>query len=61
LQGNKLTGPIPKAVFNLSSLLTLMDLRDISFFGSIPDEISALSKLRILLMRGNYFSGIIPN
>jgi len=61
LQGNKLTGPIPKAVFNSSSLLTLMDLRDNSFFASIPDEISALSKLRILLLRGNYFSGIIPN
>jgi Leucine-rich repeat (LRR) protein len=61
LQGNKLTGPIPKAVFNSSSLLTLMDLRDNSFFGSIPDEIGALSNLRILLLRGNYFSGIIPN
>jgi Leucine-rich repeat (LRR) protein len=60
LQGNKLTGPIPKAIFNSSSLLTL-DLRDNSFFGSIPAEIGALSNLRILLLKGNSFSGIIPN
>jgi Leucine-rich repeat (LRR) protein len=60
LQGNKFTGPIPKVVFNSSSLLTL-DLTDNSFFGSIPDEIGALYNLRILLLRGNYFSGIIPN
>jgi Leucine-rich repeat (LRR) protein len=60
LQGNKLTGLIPKAVFNSSSLLTL-DLRDNSFSGNIPDEIGALSNLRILLLRGNNFSGIIPN
>lgn len=60
LQGNKLTGPIPKAIFNSSSLSTL-DLRDNSFFGSIPDEIGALYNLRILLLSGNFFSGIIPN
>jgi Leucine-rich repeat (LRR) protein len=60
LQGNKLTGLIPKAIFNSSSLLTL-DLRDNSFSGSIPVEIGALSNLRLLLLRGNNFSGIIPN
>jgi Leucine-rich repeat (LRR) protein len=60
LQGNKLTGLIPKAVFNSSSLL-ILDLRDNSFSGSIPNEIGALSNLRILLLRGNNFSGIIPN
>jgi Leucine-rich repeat (LRR) protein len=60
LQGNKLTGPIPKAILNSSSLCTL-DLRDNSFFGSIPDEISVLSNLKILLLRGNYFSDTIPN
>jgi hypothetical protein len=60
LHGNKLTGPIPKAIFNSSSLSTL-DLRDNSFSRSIPVEISALSNLRILLLRGNNFSGIIPN
>jgi Leucine-rich repeat (LRR) protein len=60
LQGNKLTGPIPKAIFNSSSLSTL-DLRDNSFSESIPAEISALSNLRILLLTGNNFSGEIPN
>lgn len=60
LHGNKLTGPIPKGVFNSLSLSTL-DLTDNNFFGNIPDEIGALSNLRILLLRGNYFSGIIPN
>ncbi|XP_059455863.1 receptor-like protein 56 isoform X2 [Corylus avellana] len=60
LQGNKLTGPIPKSIFNSSSLLTL-DLRDNNFFGSIPYQISAPPNLRILLMGGNNFSGIIPN
>jgi Leucine-rich repeat (LRR) protein len=60
LQGNKLTGPIPKAIFNSLSLSTL-DLRDNSFSGSIPAEIGALSNLRILLMTGNNFSGGIPN
>jgi len=60
LQGNKLTGPIPKAIFKSSSLVTL-DLRDNSFSGSIPAEIGALSNLRILLLTGNNFSGGIPN
>jgi Leucine-rich repeat (LRR) protein len=60
LQGNKLTGLIPKAIFNSSSLLTL-DLRDNNFSGSIPVEIGVLSNLRILLLKGNNFSGIIPN
>jgi Leucine-rich repeat (LRR) protein len=60
LQGNKLTGPIPKAIFNSLSLFTL-DLRDNSFSGSIPAEIGALSNLRILLLTRNNFSGGIPN
>ncbi|XP_059458402.1 receptor-like protein 13, partial [Corylus avellana] len=62
LQGNKLTGAIPKVVLNSrsASLLTL-DLRDNNFSGSIPDEIGALSSLRILLLRGNHFRGRIPS
>jgi Leucine-rich repeat (LRR) protein len=60
LQGNKLTGLIPKAIFNSLSLSTL-DLRDNSFSGSIPAEIGALSNLRILLLARNNFSGGIPN
>ena len=59
LRGNNLTGTLPKAVFDSSSLVTL-DINDNRFFGSIPDEIDGTSSLRILLLSGNYFSGIIP-
>ncbi|KAM4076050.1 hypothetical protein ACJW30_12G035300 [Castanea mollissima] len=59
LRGNRLTGTLPKAVFNSSSLLTL-DIKDNRFFGSIPDEIDGPSGLSLLLLSGNYFSGIIP-
>ncbi|KAF5464431.1 hypothetical protein F2P56_014506 [Juglans regia] len=59
-QGNKLTGPIPKALFNSSSLLTL-DIRDNKFSGSIPDEIGELYNLKVLLLGGNHFSGIISD
>ena len=59
LQGNRLTGTLPKDVFNSSSLVTL-DIKDNRFFGSIPNEIDGRSGLRILSLSGNHFSGIIP-
>ena len=59
LKGNKLTGSLPKAVLNSSSLVTL-DIRDNCFFGSIPEEIDGLSNLKVLLLGGNQFSGMIP-
>ncbi|KAG2726090.1 hypothetical protein I3760_01G095800 [Carya illinoinensis] len=58
--GNKLTGPIPKALFNFSSLLTL-DIGGNNFSGSIPDEIRELYNLKVLLLGGNHFSGIISD
>ncbi|KAL4625764.1 hypothetical protein ACB092_05G048000 [Castanea dentata] len=58
LQGNKLTGSLPKAILNSSSLLTL-DIRDNRFIGSIPDEIDGLLSLKVLLLSGNHFSGVI--
>nr|XP_023908206.1 LRR receptor-like serine/threonine-protein kinase FLS2 [Quercus suber] len=58
LRGNKLTGSLPKVVFNSSSLLT-EDIRDNSFSGSIPEGISELSNSRVLLLSGNHFSGMI--
>ena len=58
LQGNKLTGSLPKTILNSSSLVTL-DIRDNCFIGSIPDEIVGLSNLKVLLLSGNYFSGVI--
>nr|POF04396.1 lrr receptor-like serine/threonine-protein kinase gso1 [Quercus suber] len=59
LSGNKLTGSLPKAILNSSSLLTL-DIRDNSFFGNIPEEIERLSNLRVLILSDNHFSGMIP-
>ena len=58
LRGNKLTGSLPKVVFNSSSLLTV-DIRDNSFSGSIPEGIGELSNSRVLLLSGNHFSGMI--
>ncbi|XP_065619853.1 cuscuta receptor 1 [Quercus suber] len=58
LEGNKLTGSLPKAIFNSSSLVTL-DIRDNRFIGSIPDEIDGLSNLKVLSLSGNHFSGVI--
>ncbi|KAK7835837.1 receptor-like protein 15, partial [Quercus suber] len=58
LEGNKLTGSLPKAILNSSSLVTL-DIGDNRFTGSIPDEIVGLSNLRLLSLSGNHFSGVI--
>ncbi|KAG6702629.1 hypothetical protein I3842_07G045100 [Carya illinoinensis] len=60
LQGNKLTGSIPKALFNSYSLVAL-DVRENNLSGTIPIEISTFSNLRILLLGGNNFCGMIPN
>jgi hypothetical protein len=37
-----------------------LDIRDNSFFGSIPEEIDGLSNLKVLLLSGNQFSRMIP-
>ncbi|XP_030968997.1 receptor-like protein 56 isoform X3 [Quercus lobata] len=58
LQGNKLTGSLPKTILNSSSLSTL-DIKDNFFNGSIPDEIDGLSSLKVLSLSGNHFSGVI--
>uniref|UniRef100_A0A7N2LKL7 Uncharacterized protein n=1 Tax=Quercus lobata TaxID=97700 RepID=A0A7N2LKL7_QUELO len=59
LQGNNLTGSLPKAVLNSSYLVTL-DIRDNSFSENTPKEIDRFSNLRVLLLSGNQFSGMIP-
>ena len=59
MQGNRLTGTLPKAVFN-SSILRTLDIKDNRFFGSIPNEIDGPFDLSILLLSGNHFSGSIP-
>ena len=60
LQGNMFTRLIPRDFLNSSNLLTL-DIRENRLFGSIPNSISALLKLRILLLGGNLLSGFIRN
>ena len=60
LQGNRLTGPIPKVTFSVSFHLVTLDIRDNLFSGRIPYEVGKLSNLRILLLSGNNFSGAIP-
>uniref|UniRef100_A0A7N2LNF8 Leucine-rich repeat-containing N-terminal plant-type domain-containing protein n=2 Tax=Quercus lobata TaxID=97700 RepID=A0A7N2LNF8_QUELO len=57
LKGNKLTGPLPKAILSLS--LVTLDIRDNRFNGSIPNEIAGLSNLKVLSLSGNHFSGVI--
>ena len=52
LQGNKLTGSLPKAIMTL-------DNRDNRFIGSIPHEIDGLTNLKVLSFSGNHFSGVI--
>ncbi|WCJ40495.1 receptor like protein 14 [Euphorbia peplus] len=59
LQGNSLTGSIPEAFLNLSTLLTL-DLSDNNLSGSIPEAVVALPSLRVLLLGGNQLKGFIP-
>ncbi|KAM4082547.1 hypothetical protein ACJW30_11G183400 [Castanea mollissima] len=57
--GNSLSGPIPSAFQNYSSLVTL-DLRDNYLNGNIPDWIGSVSSLSILLLGANHLEGRIP-
>ncbi|XP_050289661.1 receptor-like protein 8 [Quercus robur] len=61
LQGNKLTGSLPKLSFNFSLHLVTLDIRDNKFYGRIPIGVGMLPNLRILLLSGNNFSGVIQN
>eukprot|EP00257_Ricinus_communis_P015764 XP_015573735.2 receptor-like protein 15 isoform X2 [Ricinus communis] len=60
LQGNKITGSIPRTLFNSSNLLTL-NLKNNCLTGEIITSVVAYSDLRVLLLRGNLFSGLIPD
>ncbi|XP_021906567.1 LRR receptor-like serine/threonine-protein kinase GSO1 [Carica papaya] len=58
LQGNNLSGQLPKGLLNSSTLL-MLNIRDNGFVGSIPDIIT-VPNLRVMLLGGNYLSGTIP-
>ncbi|OMO82829.1 hypothetical protein CCACVL1_11753 [Corchorus capsularis] len=60
LRGNKLSGPLPRVLYNSSSLVTL-DLSQNEFSGKIPHWIGTLSALSILILKSNHFGGEIPS
>ncbi|XP_052177862.1 probable leucine-rich repeat receptor-like serine/threonine-protein kinase At3g14840 isoform X1 [Diospyros lotus] len=56
---NRLTGPIPKELGNISTLLNLtVEFNQLS--GLIPPEIGNLSRLEILHLSSNNFTGELP-
>uniref|UniRef100_A0A9I9DGD3 non-specific serine/threonine protein kinase n=1 Tax=Cucumis melo TaxID=3656 RepID=A0A9I9DGD3_CUCME len=59
LQGNYITGEIPKDFGNLTNLVSL-DLGNNSLTGQIPSSLGNLKKLQFLLLDSNDLSGPIP-
>ncbi|WMV53345.1 hypothetical protein MTR67_046730 [Solanum verrucosum] len=59
LQGNGITGKIPEALGNLTSL-TMLDLEKNSLSGEIPAALGNLKKLQFLFLSQNNLSGTIP-
>ncbi|XVF88742.1 hypothetical protein PTKIN_Ptkin19aG0075900 [Pterospermum kingtungense] len=60
LRGNRLSGPLPHALYKSSSLVTL-DLSQNKLTGKIPNWIGTLSALSILLLKANHLEGKIPS
>ncbi|XP_022941233.1 probable leucine-rich repeat receptor-like serine/threonine-protein kinase At3g14840 isoform X3 [Cucurbita moschata] len=60
LLANRLTGPIPEAIGNISSLAELV-LEMNQFSGSLPTELGNLTSLSRLLLTSNNFSGELPS
>uniref|UniRef100_A0A7N2R4C4 Uncharacterized protein n=1 Tax=Quercus lobata TaxID=97700 RepID=A0A7N2R4C4_QUELO len=71
LKNNQLTGTFPTMVPTTGSHLGLLDISNNGFSGliprwlvgnlRIPNGVGVLPKLRILLLSGNNFSGVIPD
>ncbi|KAL8227733.1 hypothetical protein R6Q57_015317 [Mikania cordata] len=59
LMGNRLSGPFPKALTRMSTLLDL-SLEGNRFTGSIPQEIANLKNLERLVITSNDFMGELP-
>ena len=59
LSGNKLTGPIPASLGNLTSLTTLY-LNGNQLTGPIPARLGNLNNLQLLWLYNNKLSGAIP-
>ncbi len=59
LDGNRLSGPIPSELGNLTGL-TGLDFQNNGLSGPIPPELGNLTSLTILWLSGNDLSGPIP-
>ncbi|GJP58598.1 hypothetical protein CLOP_g747 [Closterium sp. NIES-67] len=59
LWGNRLNGPIPNGIGNLTRMVTLY-LPSNSLIGSIPDSITKLTRLESLDLWSNHLTGSIP-
>ena len=59
LNNNKLTGPIPSWLGNLTELKQLL-INDNVLTGSIPSSLTNLMNLNQLYLTGNDLSGCIP-
>ncbi|EOY19731.1 Receptor like protein 15, putative [Theobroma cacao] len=59
LSKNRLSGPLTRALYSSSSLVTL-DLRANKLTGNIPEWIGTLSALNVLLLKANQLDGKIP-
>ncbi|KAI4299911.1 hypothetical protein L6164_033331 [Bauhinia variegata] len=60
LQGNSLTGTIPRELSRCNQLVT-MDMRDNKLSGNIPKGIYRLQDLSFLLLGGNALQGQLPS
>ncbi|KAG6554130.1 hypothetical protein Mapa_004046 [Marchantia paleacea] len=59
LDTNSLTGPLPAALGNLTSLKHLL-LNSNKFTGTIPDELGKLQNLTLLWLQDNKLTGSVP-
>ncbi|KAM6549845.1 hypothetical protein CsatB_021521 [Cannabis sativa] len=57
--GNRLSGPFPKVLTNITTLLNL-SIEGNLFSGSIPPEIGKLVHLQKLVISSNGFTGVLP-
>ncbi|GKV45304.1 hypothetical protein SLEP1_g52409 [Rubroshorea leprosula] len=59
LLGNRLTGPIPKEIGNISTLIELnVEINQLS--GALPSELGNLTSIERLLLASNNFTGELP-
>ncbi|KAF8089097.1 hypothetical protein N665_0518s0023 [Sinapis alba] len=57
---NRISGPIPKEIGDMTSL-TSLDLESNAFSGTIPEELGNLVNLEKMLLSSNKFTGSLPD